>query len=52
MVNKYIHIPKIMDSVGTYLSTKPAIESEPNVAQGERDIFVEKIPQKLTHSVV
>lgn len=36
----------------TYLGAETAEESEPNVTQSEREVFVEKIPQKFTHSVI
>lgn len=38
--------------MSTYLSAETTKESEPNVTQSKCDIFVEKISQKLAHSVI
>lgn len=36
----------------TNLRTESAKEREPEVADGEREVFVEKVPQELAHAVV
>lgn len=44
---KYFHL-----SQGTYLSTETAEKRIPKVAQSEGKVLVEKVTQKLAHSVV